>query len=124
MLMNNRSDRMPKGRATIRKGGSLTGLHGPASKPIKLWAFEAQPDTTLARLEQVYFSALAAVDQIEERSRKSAASGKFTAEGVKADALEFTLNNLVPSLLKDRRTIEKAKAEVSERKANLKIEGP
>jgi hypothetical protein len=43
--------RIPKGRQTIRKGGSLTGNHGPVSRPIKLWTLDAKPNTMLARLE-------------------------------------------------------------------------
>jgi hypothetical protein len=99
----------PRGRTTIRKGGSLTGLHGPTSKPIKLWTFDSKPGTTIARLEQAYLGALSAVDRIEERSRASAASGKFTPEGVKDDALKFALSDLVPSLHKARQTIRKAR---------------
>ena len=40
--------KIPKGRPTIRKGGSLTGMHGPVSRPVKLWTFNAKPNTTLA----------------------------------------------------------------------------
>ena len=115
---------MPKGRQTIRKGGSLTGLHGPASRPIKLWPFEPQPNTILAQLERAYFAGLDAVDRMEERTRSSATSGRFTPAGVKDDALKFALNDLVPSLHKARQTIKKAKAEAAERRSKLKLEGP
>lgn len=115
---------MPKGRQTIRKGGSLTGTHGPVSRPIKLWAFNPQPNTTLGRLEAAYMSGLDAVDRIEARTRSNAASGRFTPEGVKADALTFAIKDLVPTLHRARTTIKKAKAEVSERRSKLKIEGP
>ena len=90
--------RTPKGRQTIRKGGSLTGMHGPVSRPIKLWAFSTKPNTTLARLEAAYMSGFDAVDQIEARTRSGAASGRFTAEGVKDDALKFAMSNLIPNL--------------------------
>jgi hypothetical protein len=115
---------MPKGRQTIRKGGSLTGLHSPTSKPIRFWTVESKPGTTMAQLEQAYFNALAAVDRVEEHSRSSTVSGKFTTEGIKDDVLKFALNELVPSLHKARTTIKKAKAEVVERKSKLKIEAP
>ena len=59
---------MPKGRQTIRKGGSLTGTHGPVSRPIRLWTFDPKPNTTLARLETAYMSGLDAVDRIEART--------------------------------------------------------
>jgi hypothetical protein len=116
--------RMPKGRPTIRRSGSLTGLHGPTSRPIKLWGFDAQPNTTLAQLERAYFAGLDAVDRIEERTRSNAASGKFTAAGIKDDALKFALGDVVPALHKARQIIKKAKAEASERRSKLKLEGP
>ena len=116
--------KIPKGRTTIRKGGSLTGNHGPVSRPIKLWPFDTKPNSTLARLEAAYMSALEAVDQIEAHTRNSAASGKFTADGVKDDALEFAMSNLIPNFHRARTTIKKAKAEVAERKSRLKVEGP
>ena len=116
--------KIPKGRQTIRKGGSLTGTHGPVSRPIKLWPFNSKPNTTLARLEAAYMAGLDAVDRIEARTRSNAASGKFTSEGVKDDALKFALSDLVPSLHRARTTIKKAKAEVAERKSKLKVEGP
>ena len=116
--------KIPKGSLTIRKGGSLTGHHGPVSRPVKLWPFNSKPNTTLARLETAYMSGLDAVDRIEARTRSNAASGKFTPEGVKDDALKFAISDLVPSLHKARTTIKKAKAEIAERKAKLKVEGP
>ena len=116
--------KIPKGRPTIRKGGSLTGNHGPVSRPIKLWPFNPKPNTTLAMLEAAYMSGLDAVDRIEARTRSNAASGKFTPEGVKDDTLKFALGDIVPVLHRARTTIKKAKAEVAERKSRLKVEGP
>jgi hypothetical protein len=113
-----------KGRNTIRKNGSVTGATGQTSRLIKRWRFSPKPNTTLARLELAYMSGLAAVDQIEDRTRSNAASGKFTPEGVKDDALKFALNSLIPDLHKARIAIKRAKAEVAERKSKLKVEGP
>ena len=116
--------KIPKGRPQIRKGGSLTGMHGPVSRPIRLWTFDAKPNTLLARLETAYMTGLDAVDRIEARTRSNAASGKLTSEGVKDDTLKYALSDLVPSLHKARTTIKKAKAEVADRKSKLKVEGP
>ena len=85
---NRPGPRMPRGRQTIRKSGSLSGFFGPASKRIKLWEFDAKPNTTLAELERAYFAALESVDRIEERSRRNAA-GTLTPDGAKADVLRF-----------------------------------
>jgi hypothetical protein len=113
-----------KGRNTIRKNGSVTGATGQTSRIIKRWRFNPEPNTLLARLEAAYLSGLDAVDRIEERTRSNAASGRFTREGVKDDALKFALNSLIPDLHKARMTIKRAKAEVAERKSKLKVEGP
>ena len=113
-----------KGRSNIRRNGSATGVTGTTARIIKRWGFDPQPNTTLARLESAYMSGLAAVDQIEDRTRSNAASGKFTPEGRKDDALKFALNSLIPDLHKARMAIKRAKAEVAERKSKLKVEGP
>src|SRR5262245_29509787 len=124
MTNTNRPAVRPRGRQTIRRGGSLTGLHGPVSRAIKLWKSDTKPNTTLAKLERAYFVALESVDRIEERNRTNVASGKFTAEGVKADALQFALADLVPGLHKARQAISSAKAEAAERRAKLKLPVP
>jgi hypothetical protein len=116
--------RIPQGRSTIRKRGSLSGIGGPVSRPVKLWPFDPKPNTILARLQTAYMSGLDAVDRIEDRTRSAAASGKFTPDGVKNDALQFALSDLIPALHRSRILIRKAKAEVSERKSKLKLEGP
>ena len=113
-----------KGRNTIRKGGTLTGANGQTSRFIKRWRFDPKAGTLLARLEESYMNGLDAVDRIEERTRSNAANGKFTREGARDDALTFALSDLIPSLHRARMTIKRAKAEVAERKAKLKVEGP
>jgi hypothetical protein len=114
-----------KGRTTIRRGGSITGMTGKTSRPIPLWTFEpAEPRTTLARLEAAYQISLDAIDRAEERTLQSTASGSFTVEGVKADVLSYALNNLVPGLHRARLAIKKAKAEAAERRSRLRVEGP
>jgi hypothetical protein len=99
-------------------------MHGPASRPVKLWPFNTKPNTTLAMLEAAYMSGLDAVDRIEARTRSTTASGKFTPEGVKDDTLKFALGDIVPVLHKARTTIKKARAEVAERRSRFKVEGP
>ena len=115
---------MPKGRTTIRRGGSLTGTAGPISRRVRLWEYDPKPNTTLAKLESAYLAGLNAVDRAEERTKANAASGKFTPDGVKQDAQQFALNELVPSLHRARTTIQKARAEVAERKSKLTLQAP
>jgi hypothetical protein len=78
----------------------------------------------LARFESAYMAGLDAVDRIEAQTRSSAASGRFTADGVKDDALHFAMSSLIPVLHRARTTIKKAKVEVAERKSKLKLEVP
>ena len=116
------SNQLPRGRQTIRKGGSLLGFHGPPSRRIKLWTSDPKSDTTLAQLEHAYFAALESVDRIEERSRRNAATGKLTPEGMKADVLQFAGSDLLPGLDRARESISSAKAELAERKAKVKVQ--
>src|SRR5262249_14178545 len=104
---------------TIRKSGSLSGFHGPASKPIKLWTFDAKPNSTVSELERAYFVALDSVDRIEECNRITAATGKLTPEGAKADALQFARSDLLPGLHRAWESITRAKLELAQRKAKL-----
>jgi hypothetical protein len=113
-----------KGRNTIRKNGSVTGATGQTSRMIKRWRFSPEPNTLLARLEAAYMSGLDAVDRIEVRAANNKTSGKFTREGSRDDVLNYALNSLIPDLHKARMAIKRAKAEVTERKSKLKIEGP
>jgi chromosome segregation ATPase len=113
------SKKLPRGRQTIRKGGSLLGFHGPVSRRIKLWTIDSKPNTTVAQLERAYFAALESVDRFENRSRRNSASSKFTPEGMKADALQFAQNDLLPGLNRTLQTISKAKTELAECKAKI-----
>ena len=85
---------------------------------------EASDSTEASFVPMPLIAAEYGVDQIEARTRSSAASGRFTADGVKDDALNFTMSNLIPVFHRARTTIRKAKAEVAERRSRLKIEGP
>jgi hypothetical protein len=116
----NRSNRMPRGRQTIRKSGSLLGFHGPVSRRIKLWTADAKSDPILAALERAYFTALDVVDRLEDRNQTYAANGRLTQEGMKADAFQFARNHLLPALDRGRETISRAKAEVVARRAKPK----
>lgn len=113
-----------KGRNFIRKNGSVSGATGQTARLIKRWRFDAKPDTTLGRLEQVYMSGLDAVDRVEARAASNKTGGKFTRDGARDDVLHYALHSLIPDLHKARQTIKRAKAEIAERKAKLRIEGP
>jgi hypothetical protein len=117
--VNRPTQRMPRGRLTIRKGGSLLGYHGPVSRRIKLWTADPKPNTTVALLERAYFKALECVDRMEERREKNVAGGRLTEEGMKADALQFARNDLLPGLDRARETISRAKAELADRRAKF-----
>ena len=110
---------LPRGRQTIRKNGSLLGFHGPVSRRIKLFTADANHNTTIAQLERAYFAALESVDLLDERVRQDAASGRFTSAGMKADALQFALHDLLPRLHSALETIARAKTELAERKTKV-----
>jgi hypothetical protein len=118
--VNRPTQRMPRGRQTIRKTGSLLGFHGPVSRRIKLWTFGAKSDETVAALERVYFTALDAVDRMDDRNQRNASSRRLTQEGMKADTSQFAQNDLLPTLNRAREAISRAKAEVAARRAKPK----
>jgi hypothetical protein len=113
-----------RGRIFIRKNGSLTGASGQTSRMVKRWRFSPEPNTLLARLEAAYFAGLESVDLVETKTQINKTSGKFTRDGAREDVLNYAMNTLIPSLHKARMTIKRAKAEVTERKSKLTVEGP
>jgi hypothetical protein len=108
----------PKGRMTIRKGPS----NGALNKNINLWEFEPKSGTTLAKLEAAYLAALDTVDQIEQRKAEARASGRFTADGVAADALSFATSKLAPMLQRHRQMVAAAKRKAAEQRAKVKLQ--
>jgi hypothetical protein len=77
--------------------------------------------TTAHRLEKVYLSALNSVDQIEGRKAESAKSGKFTADGLRADTLQFAVK-LSPTFSRDRHQIAATKREAAELRSKVKLQ--
>ena len=106
---------MPKGRQTIRKSGG---------RRTRLWELGGSSNPTVARLEAAYLAGLDAMDRAEARHAANKADTRFTPDGVRDDLLKFVLNDAVPALHRGRTAIKKARAEVAERRAKLKIEGP
>jgi len=107
-----------KGRRTIRK--ALPGQNATGSY-VGLWDIQAKPGSTVKRLEQVYLSALDSVDAVEGRKAESAKSGKFTADGLKADALQFAVQ-LSPTFSRGRHQIAAAKREAAELRSKVKLQ--
>ena len=64
------------------------------------------------------------MDRVEARHAANKADPRFTPDGVRDDLLKFVLNDAVPALHQGRTMIAKARAEVTERRSKLKIEGP
>jgi hypothetical protein len=89
-------------------------------KYIEPWTFaEAKENSTLAKIEAAFFTALEAVDQIEDTKAKARQSGAFTDEGVLANALEFAATKLSPRLKRARLIVERAREELAAKRAKL-----
>src|SRR5262245_42100234 len=119
-----------KGRITIRreKGSGAPGdplqPYQPRSRTIEPWILETAAGTTLAKLEQAYMDALAAVDAVEDRKASAFKSGKFTSQGVVDDALMFAASTCAPRLKRARQALETARQEAQERRAKLALKPP
>jgi hypothetical protein len=106
---------MPKGRQTIRKSGG---------RRTRLWELADSTNPTVKRLEETYLAGLNAMDKVEARHAANKGDKRFTPDGVRDDLLKFILNDAVPALHRGRTAIKKARTEVAERRAKLKVEGP
>ena len=113
-----------KGRMTVRAGGSDDMRNGRRNTRIRAWEFDPKPRTMMAKLEAAYLSSLTAVDSVAFRRDEASKSGKFTADGVSNDVLQFALNQAVPVFKRGRLAIAAAKREASELKEKLKLTPP
>src|SRR5262245_10275331 len=100
-----------KGRITIRreKGSASPGdplnPHRSRSRTIEPWVLETAAGSTLAKLEQAYLDALAAVDAVEDHKVAASKSGKFTPQGTTDDALQFAASICAPKLRRARQVL-------------------
>ena len=113
-----------KGRFTIRAGRSDDIRNGRKNTRVRSWEFDPKPGTTVARLENIFLGALNSVDTVIAKRDESARSGKFTAQGLDNDVLQFALNDAVPKLKRGRDTITAAKQELAALREKTKLGGP
>jgi hypothetical protein len=67
----------------------------------------------VAKLESAFLRALNSVDAVIARRDEATKSGRFTADGVASDVLNFALSEAVPVLKRGRNAIASAKQEVA-----------
>ena len=115
---------MPKGRMTIRSGTSSDKRNGRDNRRIRAWDFSPKPGSTIAKLESAFLGALTAVDTVIARRDVAMNSGKFTADGVSDDVLQFTLSDAVPVLKRGRNAIASAKQEAAALREKTKLREP
>jgi len=113
-----------KGRFTIRAGRSDDVRNGRKNTRVRSWEFDPKPGTTIAKLENVFLGALNGVDAVIARRDDATRSGKFTADGINNDVLQFALNDAVPKLKRGRDTIAAAKQEAAALREKTKLGGP
>jgi hypothetical protein len=117
--------KMPyKGRMTIRAGSSEDKRNGRDNKRIRAWEFQPKAGSTIAKLESAFLGALTAVDSVIARRDDATKSGKFTADGVASDVLNFALSEAVPVLKRGRNAIASAKQEAAALREKTKLREP
>jgi hypothetical protein len=117
--------KMPyKGRMTIRAGSSEDKRNGRENKRVRAWEFDPKPGSTIAKLETVFLGALSSVDSVIAKRDDATKSGKFTADGISSDVLQFALNHAVPALKRGRDAIASAKQEAAALREKTKLREP
>jgi hypothetical protein len=96
---------MPKGRMTIRSGTSSDKRNGRDNRRIRAWDFNPKSGST-------------AVDSVIARRDYATKSGRFTADGVASDVLNFAL------LKRGRNAIASAKQEAATLREKTKLRDP
>jgi hypothetical protein len=109
--------------ATQLAGDPMATVDGRENRRVRLWELDSKPrGTTIAKLEAVYLGALDAVDKIADHKAVAIKSKKFTADGVNADALQFAINNLVPTFKRGRIAIANARQEAAALRDKIKLQ--
>jgi hypothetical protein len=110
--------------ATIRSRHTIR-RNPPGNRQARLiepWTFEeAKPNTLLAGVETVFFTALAAVDEAEDRRAEAKQSGRYTDEGIASNMLEYTAGVLAPRLKRAKLVLDQARAEIVSKRAKLTL---
>jgi hypothetical protein len=107
-----------KGRLTIRRAKPGSKSEGPR---VGIWDIQPKAGSRAAALEKVYLDALNAVDGIESRKAEAAKSGKYTADGIKADALQHGLQ-LSPVFKRGRAVVDAARKDAADLRSKLKLQ--
>jgi hypothetical protein len=113
-----------KGRMTARAGSSVDQRNGRPNRRIRAWAFQPKPGTTLEKMEKSFLGALVAVDRVTHRRDESTKSGRFTADGVSQDVLQFALAEAIPVLGRGRSAIREAQREVEALREKVVLRAP
>jgi hypothetical protein len=113
-----------KMRMTIRAGSSEDKRNGRDNKRIRAWEFQPKAGSTIAKLESAFFGALTAVDSVIARRDDATKSGKFTADGVASDVLNFALSEAVAVLKRGRNAIASAKQEAAAMREKTRLREP
>jgi hypothetical protein len=102
---------------TLRKGSLRDG-----QKPrIKLWDLGDPPEgTTLAQLQRHYLRTFENIDRWDAKRAELKGNSDLTATGQQRLALDYGFGDVMPDVLKGRRALQKASAEVASRRAQLK----
>jgi hypothetical protein len=80
----------------------------------------AEGRSTIAKLESAFLRALTAVDLVIARRDEATKSGRFTADGVASDVLNFALSEAVPVLKRGRNAIARSKNAAMREKTRLR----
>jgi len=106
----------PKGRIGIRPDSN--------SPFVGLWRYEATPGTTMAKLEAAYLAGLDAVDRAYARRKEIEATKKFAPAGVRDELGRFAKDELAAPLRRHWHTVQRAKAELAQRRAKIRLKEP
>src|SRR5262249_37163982 len=108
-----------RSRHTIRK--APPGNQAP--RYIEPWIYpEAKADTTLAKLEVAFRTALRSVNALEDRVTANKQSGKRSEVGLADDALQFAASKLAPQIKRARLAVDSARAELAAKRGKLTLQ--
>jgi hypothetical protein len=99
-------------------------LYDDTESPILgFWEWNTRPGTTMAALEQSFLTVIDTAPKVSARRSELKATGKYTDAGIVEQLTSAALEQMRP-LRRARNIVGRAKAELAERRAQLKLKSP
>ena len=118
LVMDSKSWRRRPQLHGVSRNGKVVYVTGPR---VGMWVWDSAKHPILQKIEvDVYQASLSAADAIQVKKKDLAASGRYTAAGIKDELKRFADAAVTPTLDEAKAELEEARRAVAERRSKIK----